>query len=123
MKERITKSKGNVFVDLGFPPEEATVLAMRADLMAKLRKLTDAGAEFASHIDGSKHVLTPERVIDIQRTLGSDIMMTFDECVHYPAARDYVEQSLALTMKWAKRSKKYLETQGRRGGLNLPYDD
>lgn len=73
--------------------------------LAKLRKLSDEGAEFSSHIDGSKHFLTPENVIDIQRTLGSDIMMMFDECVHYPAARDYVEQSLELTTRWAKRSK------------------
>ncbi|MBU0880743.1 MAG: tRNA guanosine(34) transglycosylase Tgt [Candidatus Omnitrophica bacterium] len=77
--------------------------------LAKLRKLTDNGAEFASHIDGSRHILTPERVIDIQQALGSDIMMTFDECVHYPAAKDYVEQSLRLTTGWARRSKEHLE--------------
>jgi len=75
--------------------------------LATLRKLTDEGAEFSSHIDGSKHVLTPEKAVEIQEALGSDIMMTLDECVHYPAARDYVEQSLALTTKWAKRSKKF----------------
>jgi queuine tRNA-ribosyltransferase len=73
--------------------------------LATLRKLTEDGAEFSSHIDGSKHVLTPEKVIDIQEALASDIMMTFDECVHYPAARDYVEQSLGLTTRWARRSK------------------
>ncbi|MFH0763532.1 MAG: tRNA guanosine(34) transglycosylase Tgt [Candidatus Omnitrophota bacterium] len=73
--------------------------------LAKLRKLTEDGAEFSSHIDGAKHFLTPEKVIEIQQALGSDIMMTFDECVHYPAARDYVEQSLVLTTKWARRSK------------------
>jgi len=75
--------------------------------LAKLRKLTEDGAEFSSHIDGSRHILTPERVIDIQGVIGSDIMMVFDECVHYPAARDYVEQSLALTTRWAKRSKEH----------------
>jgi len=75
--------------------------------LATLRKLTEEGAEFSSHIDGSKHLLTPERVIEIQQVLGSDIMMMFDECVHYPAARDYVEQSLDLTTRWAKRSKDY----------------
>ncbi|MCX5686740.1 MAG: tRNA guanosine(34) transglycosylase Tgt [Candidatus Omnitrophica bacterium] len=75
--------------------------------LAKLRKLTEDGAEFSSHIDGAKHFLTPEKVIEIQQALGSDIMMTFDECVHYPAARDYVEQSLELTTNWAKRSKEY----------------
>jgi len=80
--------------------------------LAKLRKLSDEGAEFSSHIDGSKHFLTPERVIDIQRILGSDIMMMFDECVHYPAARDYVEQSLELTTRWARRSKEYFMESG-----------
>jgi len=75
--------------------------------LAKLRKLSEEGAEFSSHIDGSKHFLSPESAIDIQMTLGSDIMMTLDECVHYPAAKDYVEQSLELTTRWAKRSKDY----------------
>jgi queuine tRNA-ribosyltransferase len=70
--------------------------------------LSEDGAEFSSHIDGSKHFLTPEKAVDIQEALGSDIMMTLDECVHYPAARDYVEQSLALTTRWAKRSKEHL---------------
>jgi queuine tRNA-ribosyltransferase len=73
--------------------------------LATLRKLSDEGAEFSSHIDGSKHFITPEKAIEIQMALGSDIMMMLDECVHYPAARDYVEQSLALTTRWAKRSK------------------
>jgi queuine tRNA-ribosyltransferase len=76
--------------------------------LATLRKLTDEGAEFSSHIDGSKHFITPEKAIDIQQVLGSDIMMILDECVHYPAARDYVEQSLELTTKWARRAKEYL---------------
>lgn len=75
--------------------------------LAKLRKLSEDGAEFSSHIDGAKHTLTPEKVVEIQRALGSDIMMMFDECVHYPASRDYVEQSLALTTRWARRSKDF----------------
>jgi queuine tRNA-ribosyltransferase len=75
--------------------------------LAVLRKISEDGVEFSSHIDGSKHLLTPEKVIDMQLALGSDIMMTLDECVHYPAARDYVEQSLSLTTKWAKRSKDF----------------
>ncbi len=87
--------------------------------LATLRKLSDNGAEFSSHIDGSKHVLTPEKVIEIQQVLGSDIMMVFDECVHYPAARDYVEQSLALTTGWARRSRNFFDerrtTPARRG--------
>jgi len=76
--------------------------------LAVLRKISEKGVEFSSHIDGAKHSITPEDVIDIQRALGSDIMMVFDECVHYPAARDYVEQSLALTTNWARRSREYL---------------
>jgi queuine tRNA-ribosyltransferase len=80
--------------------------------LAVLRKISEEGVEFSSHIDGSKHFLTPEKVIDIQETLGSDIMMTLDECVHYPAPKDYVEQSLDLTTKWARRSKEYFS--GRR---------
>lgn len=83
--------------------------------LAKLRKISDHGAEFNSHIDGSKHVITPEKAMDIQGILGSDIMMTLDECVHYPAARDYVEQSLDLTTRWARRSKEYLEKRERSG--------
>jgi queuine tRNA-ribosyltransferase len=73
--------------------------------LAALRKITEEGAEFSSHIDGSKHFLTPEKAIDIQEALGSDIMMTLDECVSYPASKDYVEQSVELTTGWAKRSK------------------
>ncbi|MFA5143907.1 MAG: tRNA guanosine(34) transglycosylase Tgt [Candidatus Omnitrophota bacterium] len=75
--------------------------------LATLRKLSDEGAEFSSHIDGSKHFITPEKAVDIQRIFGSDIMMILDECVHYPAARDYVEQSLELTTRWARRAKEY----------------
>ncbi len=75
--------------------------------LATLRKLSDEGAEFSSHIDGAKHFISPEKAVEIQRILGSDIMMILDECVHYPAARDYVEQSLELTTRWAARSKKY----------------
>ncbi len=87
--------------------------------LATLRKLTDNGAEFSSHIDGSKHVLTPERVIEIQQTLGSDIMMMFDECVHYPAAKDYVEQSLELTTRWARRSREYFDKSDSKSGQLL----
>jgi queuine tRNA-ribosyltransferase len=82
--------------------------------LAVLRKLKEEGVEFSSHIDGAKHFITPEKAIEIQEALGSDIMMTLDECVHYPAARDYVEQSLALTTRWAKRSKDYFTQNARR---------
>lgn len=92
--------------------------------LAKLRKLTNEGVEFSSHIDGSKHFVTPEKAIEIQQILGSDIVMTLDECVHYPAARDYVEQSLALTTRWAKRSKEHFErsTEGDRAAGPVKLD-
>jgi queuine tRNA-ribosyltransferase len=73
--------------------------------LADLRKIKDEGVEFQSHIDGTRHFLSPEDVVDFQLTLGSDIIMPLDECVHYPATRDYVEDSVGLTLRWARRSK------------------
>jgi len=73
--------------------------------LAVLRKITKDGVDFQSHIDGSRHFLTPEDIINVQLELGSDILMPLDECVHYPAERDYAQQSLKLTTLWAKRSK------------------
>lgn len=74
------------------------------------RKLSREGAEFKSHIDGSTHFFSPEKVIEIQRVIGSDIMMVLDECVPYPAEESYVEKSLELSLHWADRSKKALES-------------
>jgi queuine tRNA-ribosyltransferase len=73
--------------------------------LATLRKITEEGVTFASHIDGSKYSLTPERAMEIQRLLGSDIQMVLDECPKLPAPRAVIEKSLALSMRWAKRSK------------------
>ncbi len=73
--------------------------------LALLRKISDKGVEFQSHIDGLKHFLTPEDVIRIQNDLGSDIMMPLDECVHYPCAKDHAEVAMKRTLDWAKRSK------------------
>ena len=73
--------------------------------LAALRKLTEEGVRFASHIDGSKHMLTPERSMEIQRLLGSDIVMCFDECPALPATEDEVAASMRLSMRWAARSK------------------
>lgn len=73
--------------------------------LATLRKITEEGVQFQSHIDGSKHFLSPEKIIEIQGILGSDIIMPLDECVHYPAQRDYAQESLKLTLAWARRSK------------------
>lgn len=70
-----------------------------------LRKITEEGVTFQSHIDGSRHMLTPEKVIEIQTALGSDIMMAFDECPPYPADKSYVEKSLKTTLDWLKRCK------------------
>jgi len=69
-----------------------------------LRKVTDDGVQFRSHLDGSSHFFTPEHSIDVQIALGGDICMAFDECTEYPATRDRAEESLRLTMAWARRS-------------------
>jgi len=71
--------------------------------LAANRKLTEEGAIFRSHIDGSKHIFTPENVIDIQRSLGSDIMMAFDECAPYPCDHKYALRSMELTGRWLDR--------------------
>jgi queuine tRNA-ribosyltransferase len=80
------------------------------------RKLTEEGAHFRSHIDGSKHLFTPENVVDIQRSIGSDIMMALDECPPGTSERDYARKSLDLTLRWMERGwKHYNETEGRYG--------
>ncbi|MRU13902.1 tRNA guanosine(34) transglycosylase Tgt [Roseovarius sp. A21] len=73
--------------------------------LAGLRKLTEEGVTFKSHIDGSKHALTPERSMEIQRLLGSDIVMCFDECPALPATDEEVARAMRLSMRWAARSK------------------
>ncbi len=72
--------------------------------LAKLRKMTEEGVRFRSHIDGSEYMLTPERSIEIQGLLGSDIQMVLDECTPYPATYDQAESSMELSMRWALRS-------------------
>ena len=71
--------------------------------LAECRKLKEEGCHFRSHIDGSKHLFTPESVIDTERTIGADIMMAFDECPPGDAPRDYAARSLALTQRWLDR--------------------
>ena len=71
--------------------------------LAQCRKLTDEGCRFSSHIDGSKHLFTPENVVDTQRTIGADIMMAFDECPPGDSPRDYAAKSLRLTQRWLER--------------------
>lgn len=84
--------------------------------LALLRKIKDEGIEFQSHLDGSRHFLTPEAVIGIQNTLGSDIMMPLDECVHYPVSFDIAKKASDRTSYWALRSKKEWE-KGAKGAL------
>ena len=73
--------------------------------LADLRKLTEEGVTFRSHVDGSKHHLSPERSMEIQRLLGSDIVMAFDECPALPATDEAVARSMRLSMRWAQRSR------------------
>ena len=73
--------------------------------LADSRKITEQGVTFKSHIDGSRHTFTPEYVIDIQRTIGADIIMAFDECTPYPCEYDYAKSSMDLTHRWLQRCK------------------
>jgi queuine tRNA-ribosyltransferase len=79
--------------------------------LAELRKITDEGVTFKSHIDGSRHELTPERAVEIQRLLDADITMVLDECTPFPVERDAAARSMALSMRWAERSKAAFEVR------------
>ena len=78
--------------------------------LAQLRKVTEQGVTFRSHIDGAKFELTPERAIEIQRLLNSDIAMQLDECVRLPAERSDIERAMQLSLRWGERSKRAFET-------------
>ena len=80
--------------------------------LSDLRKITEEGVTFASHLDGSRHLLTPERSMEIQRLLGSDIVMAFDECPRADQPRDAIQRSMAMSMRWAKRSRDGFDTGG-----------
>lgn len=81
--------------------------------LTDIRKLKEEGVWFCSHIDGSKHLFTPENVVDTERVIGADIMMALDECCPGDADRDYAEKSLRLTQRWLERGwKRYKETEG-----------
>ena len=73
--------------------------------LGDLRTITEEGVEFKSHLDGSRHFLSPEKVMEIENALGADIIMAFDECVEYPAEYEYTKQSMERTTRWAKRCK------------------
>jgi queuine tRNA-ribosyltransferase len=82
--------------------------------LGALRKISEDGVVFRSHIDGSEHFLSPEKVMEIQEALGSDIIMAFDECASYPADREYIRESLARTTRWAERCQRS-HTRGDQG--------
>jgi queuine tRNA-ribosyltransferase len=87
--------------------------------LSELRKISDEGVRFKSHLDGSEHLLTPEKAAEIQLALGSDIAMVLDECIETPAPRDKTESALKRTTQWARRARNYFLEQERRssGGL------
>jgi queuine tRNA-ribosyltransferase len=76
--------------------------------LSRLNRISEQGVEFKSHLDGSRHFFTPESVLEFQLALGSDIMMPLDECVRYPSPKQYVNDSLSLTLRWLKRSRELL---------------
>ena len=80
--------------------------------LASLRKLTEEGVAFQSHIDGSRHMMSPERSVEIQGLLGSDIQMQLDECVRLPAERAEIERGMELSLRWAERSRNAFEAMG-----------
>jgi queuine tRNA-ribosyltransferase len=84
--------------------------------LSELRKMTDEGVRFRSHLDGSEHLLTPEKAAEIQLALGSDIAMVLDECIETPAPRDKAEAALKRTTAWAKRARSYFVDQASKNG-------
>jgi len=84
--------------------------------LAELRKITDEGVRFRSHLDGSEHRITPEKVVEIQLALGSDIAMVLDECIETPAPRENAESALKRTTQWARRSRSYFQECAQRNG-------
>jgi queuine tRNA-ribosyltransferase len=84
--------------------------------LSELRKITDEGVRFRSHLDGSEHLLTPEKAAEIQLALGSDIAMVLDECIETPAPRNIAEAALKRTTDWARRARQYFLQQARQNG-------
>ena len=84
--------------------------------LSELRKVTDEGVRFRSHLDGSEHMLTPEKAAEIQLALGSDIAMVLDECIETPAPREKAEAAVKRTTEWAGRARKYFREQASRNG-------
>src|SRR5271170_3550819 len=84
--------------------------------LSELCKITDEGVTFRSHLDGSEHLLTPEKAVEIQMALGSDIAMVLDECIETPAARDVAESAVRRTTLWARRARDYFTEKAGRNG-------
>ena len=84
--------------------------------LSELRKITDEGVRFRSHLDGSEHLLTPEKAAEIQLALGSDIAMVLDECIETPAPREQAEAALRRTTAWARRARAYFQESAKRNG-------
>src|SRR3954465_1851943 len=99
--QRFTGWNGPVLTDSG---------GFQVMSLSQLRKLNERGVTFRSHIDGSIHELTPERSIEIQRLLGSDIAMQLDECVRLPATAGEVERAMQLSLRWGERSRRAFES-------------
>src|SRR4051812_23924838 len=87
--------------------------------LAKLRKINEQGAVFQSHIDGRQYELTPERAMEIQRLLGSDIQMQLDECLLYPHTDEEAKRAMHLSLKWAERSRRAFGVQPGRGNFGI----
>ena len=84
--------------------------------LSELRTIREDGVTFRSHLDGSSHVFTPEQVVEIQRVIGSDVMMVLDECAPFPSDREYADRSVELTTRWAQRSRSaFLQSRPRYG--------
>ena len=83
--------------------------------LARMRKIDEAGATFQSHIDGSRHLLSPEKSMEVQICLNSDIIMCLDQCIQYPASRDEARDAMALTTRWATRCRDFWRVHAREG--------
>ena len=89
--------------------------------LSETRKITEEGVKFQSHIDGSSHFFTPEYAIDIQRRIGADIIMAFDECTPYPCEYDYAKQSMRMTHRWLKRCCERFDTTEEKYGYEQSF--
>ncbi|MFN0191370.1 MAG: tRNA guanosine(34) transglycosylase Tgt [Aestuariivirga sp.] len=87
--------------------------------LSKIRKVSEQGVTFQSHIDGHKYELTPERAMEIQRLLGSDIQMQLDQCIEYPHTEKQAEKAMQLSLRWAERSRKAFGSQPGRGNFGI----